>query len=173
MSGTLYNVGIIVNTHGIKGEVKVFPQTDFPQIRFKSGSKLILLNVEQQTQIGVEVEYGRLQKNVYIVKFSGLDHIDSVAKYKGWHIKVTADNLIDLPEGDYYYHEIIGCAVITQEGVELGTISEILSPGANDVWVVNRPFGKPILLPVIHDVVLQVDTAAKVVKVDLMEGMID
>ncbi|MDB5052114.1 MAG: rRNA-processing protein RimM [Bacilli bacterium] len=173
MSEAMYNVGKIVNTQGIKGELKVLLQTDFPEERFKKGSKLILLDAAQSTQMIVEVESGRLQKNVCIVKFAGFNDINQVEKYKGWVIKVKASDLLELDQDEYYYHEIIGCRVVTDEGEELGTISEILTPGANDVWVVDRPASKPVLLPVIDEVVLQVDVRAKLVTVSLMEGLID
>jgi 16S rRNA processing protein RimM len=173
MSEAMYNVGKIVNTQGIKGELKVLLQTDFPEVRFQKGSKLILIDAEQKTKLTVEVESGRLQKNVYIVKFVGFNDINQVEKYKGWMIKVSAADLLELEDDQYYYHEIMGCSVETEEGEALGTITDILTPGANDVWVVTRPAGKPVLLPVIDDVVLHVDVAAKVVKVHIMEGLID
>jgi 16S rRNA processing protein RimM len=173
MSEAMYNVGKIVNTQGIKGELKVLLQTDFPETRFQKGNKLILVDAEQKTQMTVEVEFGRLQKNVYIVKFVGFNDINQVEKYKGWMIKVMASDLLELEEDQYYYHEIIGCNVVTDEGVELGIVTDILTPGANDVWVVTRPVGKPVLLPVIDDVVLKVDVAAKRIEVYIMEGLID
>jgi 16S rRNA processing protein RimM len=173
MSEAMYNVGKIVNTQGIKGELKVLLQTDFPDVRFQKGSKLILIDAEQKTKLTVEVESGRLQKNVYIVKFVGFNDINQVEKYKGWMIKVGAADLLELEDDQYYYHEIMGCSVETEAGEALGTITDILTPGANDVWVVTRPAGKPVLLPVIDDVVLQVDVAAKRVKVHMMEGLID
>jgi 16S rRNA processing protein RimM len=173
MSEAMYNVGKIVNTQGIKGELKVLLQTDFPETRFQKGNNLILVDAEQKTQMTVEVEFGRLQKNVYIVKFVGFNDINQVEKYKGWMIKVLASDLLELEEDQYYYHEIIGCNVVTDEGVELGIVTDILTPGANDVWVVTRPVGKPVLLPVIDDVVLKVDVAAKRIEVYIMEGLID
>jgi 16S rRNA processing protein RimM len=88
-------------------------------------------------------------------------------------IKVSASDLLELEDDQYYYHEIIGCNVVTEEGETLGTITDILTPGANDVWVVTRPVGKPILLPVIDDVILKVDIAAKQIQVYIMEGLID
>jgi 16S rRNA processing protein RimM len=173
MSEAMYNVGKIVNTQGIKGELKVLLQTDFPETRFQKGNKLILVDADQKTQMTVEVEFGRLQKNVYIVKFVGFNDINQVEKYKGWMIKVLASDLLELEDDQYYYHEIIGCNVVTDEGVELGIVTDILTPGANDVWVVTRPVGKPVLLPVIDDVVLKVDVAAKRIEVYIMEGLID
>ncbi|UVI32473.1 ribosome maturation factor RimM [Paenibacillus spongiae] len=165
-------VGKVVNTHGIRGELKVVSQTDFPDERFAAGSLLILENPEQKQQLEVEVQSAREHKNMFIVKFKGYDNINDVEKYKGWMLKVSKDNRSDLDDGEYYYFEIIGCRAITEDGEELGTITEILSPGANDVWVVEAKKGKQVLLPVIDEVVLQVDVKEKVVTVRLMEGLI-
>jgi 16S rRNA processing protein RimM len=173
MSEAMYNVGKIVNTQGIKGELKVLLQTDFPETRFQKGNKLVLIDPDKKTELIVEVEFGRLQKNVYIVKFVGFDDINLVEKYKGWMLKVPASALLELEDDQYYYHEIIGCTVVTEDGETLGTVTDILTPGANDVWVVTRPLGKPVLLPVIDDVVLKVDIPAKKILVYIMEGLID
>ncbi|MEX2462180.1 MAG: ribosome maturation factor RimM [Paenibacillaceae bacterium] len=173
MSEAMYNVGKIVNTQGIKGELKVLLQTDFPETRFQKGNKLIMVDPDKKTEMTVEVESGRMQKNVYIVKFVGFDDINRVEKYKGWMIKVPASALLELEDDQYYYHEIIGCSVVTEDGETLGIVTDILTPGANDVWVVTRPAGKPVLLPVIDDVVLKVDVAAKQILVYIMEGLIE
>lgn len=172
VSGKLFNAGKIVNTHGIKGEVKILSQTDFPELRFGKGSALVLVDPEKGTTLTVEVEAGRPQKNVWLVQLAGYRDINQVEKFKGWQVKVREEDLVELEEDEYYYHEIVGCRVVTDEGEELGTISEILAPGANDVWVVNPPKGKPILLPYIDDVILKVDIPAKTVTVHLMEGLV-
>ncbi|WP_040948634.1 ribosome maturation factor RimM [Gorillibacterium massiliense] len=174
MSGQLFNVGKIVNTHGIRGEVKVVIQTDFADVRFSKGSKLLLQDAEEKELLPVTVESGKPQKNVWLVKFSNIGDINMAEKFKGWSIKVDDEHLVELEEDEFYHHEIIGCQVITEDGEELGTISEILSPGANDVWVVERPKGKgkPILIPYIDDVVLDVNIADKKVTVQLLEGLL-
>ncbi|RAP76286.1 ribosome maturation factor RimM [Paenibacillus montanisoli] len=166
------SVGKLVNTHGIRGEVKVVSQTDFPEERFAPRNVLTLLQPETKQTLEVEVQSARLHKNMYIVKFRGYDNINDVEKYKGWELKVSKNDLVDLEEGEYYHHQIIGCKVNTDDGEELGVITEILSPGANDVWVIQRPKGKQLLIPVIDDVVLDVNVEAKLVKVHLMEGLI-
>ncbi|WP_127531863.1 ribosome maturation factor RimM [Paenibacillus kobensis] len=176
MADKWYTVGKLVNTHGIRGEVKVWPHTDFPDVRFAKGSMLTLFDEEKGGRLEVEVVSARLQKNVYIVKLKGFDNINDIEKYKGWTLKVSEDDLVDLAEDEYYYHEIIGCTVVTDEGEELGTVTEILSPGANDVWVVKGKGGngrpKEILLPVIDDVLRNVDVAGKTITVHLLEGLI-
>lgn len=171
--GKLYNVGKVVNTHGIRGELKVLPKTDFPDERFGKGSSLVLCDPATGATVPVEVESSRPHKNVYIVKLSGFDNINDVERYKGWMLKVSEEHMKELPEGEYYYHQIIGCSVVTDDGRELGTIEEILTPGANHVWVVRRPRGKPVLLPVIDDVILDVDVDRKRVTVHLLEGLLE
>ncbi|UQZ87310.1 Ribosome maturation factor RimM [Paenibacillus konkukensis] len=173
MSEKLYTVGKIVNTHGIRGDLKIVPQTDFPDERFAKGSALVFFDPQKQTRMPVIVESAREQKKMFVVKFKGFDNINDVEKYKGWLLKVEEQYLSELPDDEFYYHEIIGCTVVTDEGEELGKISEILSPGANDVWVVEREKGKPVLLPYIDEVILEVDVENKRVKVHLMEGLLD
>ncbi|MFB9273653.1 ribosome maturation factor RimM [Cohnella cellulosilytica] len=170
--GRLLNVGKIVNTHGIRGELKVWPQTDFPEVRFKAGSKLLMIPPESGDPVTVEIVSAREQKKMYVVKIKGFDDINEAEKYKGWELKVSEDNRVPLQEGEYYVRDIVGCEVYTEEGELLGAISDVLSPGANDIWVVKMPKGKELLLPVIDDVVLDVDIGARKIKVRLMEGLL-
>ncbi|USB32123.1 ribosome maturation factor RimM [Paenibacillus sp. YPG26] len=172
MSDSLLTVGKIVNTHGIRGELKVLLSTDFPEVRFAPGKELIMVHPETKQQVKAIVDQSRPSKQTYLVKFKEYGNINEVEKYKGWDLKVTKDQTIELPENEYYFHEIIGCRVVTEKGEELGVIDEILRPGANDVWVVKTPARKQILLPVIDDVVLDVNVTDKLVKVHLMEGLL-
>ena len=171
-----YRVGTLVNTHGIRGEVKVVVVTDFPEERFKVGQQLILFKSPDATTGGVTVKItkSREQKGLYFLTFDGFDNINDVERYKGWTIKVPAEALHALPAGEYYYHQIVGLQVVTTTNEPLGTIKEILSPGANDVWVVQRGHGQSdVLLPKIPQVIKNVDLDAGVVTVELMEGLID
>ncbi|MGG2199619.1 MULTISPECIES: ribosome maturation factor RimM [Paenibacillus] len=173
MSEKLYTVGKIVNTHGIRGELKIVPQTDFADERFAPGSKLVFVDPNSSATLPVTVESAREHKTMFIIRFRGFGNINEVEKYKGWLLKVEEKYLSELPDGEFYYHEIVGCTVVTEEGETLGEITEILSPGANDVWVVKRPKGKPLLLPYIDDVILDVDVEGKKVTARLMEGLLD
>ncbi|AKG35266.1 ribosome maturation factor RimM [Paenibacillus durus] len=174
MTESLLTVGKLVNTHGIRGEIKILSRTDFPEVRFAPGSKLLIIPEDGKGQLEVTVEAAREHKGMYIVKLKGYNDINQVEKYKGSLIKVTEGDRVELPENEYYFHDIIGCEVYTTEaeGAPLGVISEILTPGANDVWVVRRPKGQDILIPVIDDVVLDVDVPNKRVKIQLMEGLL-
>lgn len=168
----LYNVGKIVNTHGIRGELKILPSTDFPEERFAKGSELLIVTEKGGSPLPVIVEQARFQKNVIIVKFQGYGNINDVEQYKGSLLKISAERQGKLAKDEYYYHEIIGCTVVTEDGQKLGEIKDILSPGANDVWIVSMPQGNPLLLPYIDNVVLSVDVRNKQVTVRLMEGLL-
>ncbi|GAB6935800.1 ribosome maturation factor RimM [Calditerricola yamamurae] len=169
-----YNVGKLVNTHGIRGEVRVISITDFPEQRYRKGSRLWLSHPDFPQPIELVVESHRRHKQFDLLKFEGYDSINDVEKFKGGMLQVAEEDLEPLPEGEYYYHEIIGCTVVTEEGEELGTVKEILSPGANDVWVVARKGGgKDILIPYIDDVVKDVDVAKRRVTVHLLPGLVE
>lgn len=164
-----YNVGKIVNTHGVRGEVRVLATTDFVDERFAAGNTLYLQ--EKDAPLALEIEKARQHKGFILVKFVGYDNINDVEKFRDHELMVSADDQQPLEDGQYYYHQIIGLNVQTTAGRPLGKIKEILSPGANDVWVVERPKQKDLLLPVIDDVVKNVDLDNGLVEVELMEGL--
>ncbi|WP_322922736.1 ribosome maturation factor RimM [Paenibacillus campi] len=173
MSKQWLNVGKIVNTHGIRGELKIYPNTDFPEVRFAPGNKLMMRNEDTGAVQEVEIQTSRLQKNMYVIRFKGFGDINEVEQYKGWELRVSKDEAVELEEDEYYFHEIIGCEVITDAGQSLGVIQEILTPGANDVWVVKPAKGKDILIPYIHDVVQQINIDDKKIIVQVMEGLLE
>lgn len=164
-----YNVGKIVNTHGVRGEVRVLATTDFIDERFNPGQILYLQHTGQP--LALEIESARQHKGMILVKFVGYDNINDVQAFRDHELMVSANDQQELEDGQYYYHQIIGLTVQTLDGTKLGTIKEILSPGANDVWVVQRPDAKDLLLPVIDDVVKNVDLDRGIVEVELMEGL--
>ncbi|WHY74398.1 ribosome maturation factor RimM [Fictibacillus enclensis] len=166
------NVGKIVNTHGIRGEVRVISRTDFPEERYKLGNTLF---VEQGDgdMVPVTIAAHRVHKQFDLLQFEGHSNINDVEKYKGHLLKVSADDSVEMEEGEFFYRDIIGCTVITDDGKELGKVKEILSPGANDVWVIKqKDFGPDLLIPYIPPVVKSVDVENKQVIIHLMEGLI-
>ena len=166
------NVGKIVNTQGIKGEVRVISKTDFPEERYQKGAMLLLFQ-EKKAPIELVVKSHRKHKNFDILSFEGHPNINDVEKYRDGILKVAKDNLAELAEDEFYYHQIIGATVYDETGSELGKIKEILSHGANDVWVVQRPKKKDLLLPYIEGVVTKVDVENQRIDVDIPEGLID
>ncbi|MHC5227530.1 ribosome maturation factor RimM [Enterococcus sp. LJL99] len=167
------NVGKIVNTQGLKGEVRVISQTDFPELRYKKGTTLTLFQ-DKKEPIELVIKSHRKHKNFDIVSFEEHPNINDVEKYREGILKVAKDTLTELPQDEFYYHEIIGLTVIDEETKEeVGKIKEILSPGANDVWVVQRVKKKDVLLPYIDSVVKLVDKEKGIIEVEIPEGLID
>ncbi len=166
-----FNVGKIVNTHGIRGEVRVISKTDFADERYKVGNVLFLFMPGSKGPIELTVKSHRKHKNFDLLTFEGFENINDVEKFRDGIIKVPESQLGNLEEDEYYYHEIIGCQVFTAEGEEIGKVTEILSPGANDVWVIKSKAGKEILIPYIEDVVKKVDVKDKVIIIEPMEGL--
>ncbi|OFI50333.1 ribosome maturation factor RimM [Floricoccus tropicus] len=167
-----YKVGTIVNTQGLQGEVRVLSVTDFADERFQIGNELALFDKKDNFIQNVKIKTHRKQKNFDIVKFEGMYHINDVEKYREHVLKVAEDDLSDLGEDEFYYHEIIGLDVYENDE-KIGSVKEILSPGANDVWVIDRPKKKDLLLPFIPGVVLDVDVAGNRVEIEIPEGLDD
>lgn len=168
----MYNVGKVVNTHGIAGEVRVVRITDFDE-RFEPGEELYWFQDENSKPQKLIINTHRKHKTFDLLTFQGYTSINQVEELKGGILKVREDQLSDLEEDEFYYHEIIGCTVETAEGEQLGKVKEILSPGANDVWVVQRPKQKDLLIPYIEPVVKQIDIDGKRIVIEPMEGLLD
>ena len=167
-----FNVGKIVNTQGLKGEVRVVSKTDFPEKRYKVGNVLYLFMPDSTIPIELTVKSHRSHKTFELLTFEGFTNINEVEKFRDGIIKVPESQLDSLQKDEFYYHEIIGCLVATTAGEEIGKVTEILSPGANDVWVVKGTSGKEILIPYINDVVKKVDVKEKVIIIEPMEGLL-
>ena len=162
-------VGVITSTHGVKGEVKVFPTTDDPQ-RFNELKDVILDT--GKGLIPLEVEGVKYFKQMVILKFKGIDNINDIEKYRGKDLLVTRDNAIKLEEGEYFIYDIINSDVYTDTGNKLGVLTEVITNAANDVYVVKMADGKEVLLPAIDECVLNVDIENKKVIVHLMNGLL-
>ncbi|OZU90342.1 ribosome maturation factor RimM [Virgibacillus indicus] len=171
MTEKMFNVGKIVNTHGILGEVKVKRISDFEE-RFYSGEKVYVVR-DKYEPLELLIKKHRMHKGFDLIQFEGYENINDVEIFKGLNLKIKQAQLTDLEDNEFYYHEIIGCEVCTGSGERLGSIKEILAPGANDVWVVKQPDGKELLIPYIEDVVKEIDVQAKKVVIEPMEGLLD
>ncbi len=163
-------VGVIASTHGIGGEVKVFPTTDDNK-RFKKLKQVFLDTGKEYLEL--EVERVRFFKQMVIVKFKGINNINDIEKYKGKDLLVTRENAVPLEENEYFIYDIMDAQVVDEEGKEIGTLVEVLATGANDVYVVKTPQGKEILMPVIDECILDIDFDNKVVTAHIMPGLLD
>ncbi|AOM83209.1 16S rRNA processing protein RimM [Salisediminibacterium beveridgei] len=167
-------MGKIVNTHGIQGEVRVISRSDFKEERYQKGNELSLYNPEQDHRLVVTVVSWRQHKQFDLLTFEGYSNVNEVEPLRDYLLQVDADTIDDdLAEDEFYYHEIIGLDVVDINQGHIGKVKEILSPGANDVWVVQRLKGKDVLIPYIENVILKVDLSEKQVTVEIPEGLMD
>ncbi|MEB4594345.1 ribosome maturation factor RimM [Bacillus amyloliquefaciens] len=173
MTNRWFNVGKIVNTHGIKGEVRVISKTDFAEERYKPGNTLYLFAEGAAEPIKVTVSAHRLHKQFRLLQFKEMPSLNEVEHLRNMVIKVPEEDLGELEEDEFYFHEIIGCEVVSEDGELIGTVKEILTPGANDVWVVARKGKKDALIPYIASVVKDININEKKIKIHVMEGLID
>lgn len=169
-----YNVGKIVNTQGLRGEVRVMSITDFPEKRFKIGNELYAFK-KDGSQEKLIIDSVRTHKNFILLHFKDKPTINDVEYLKPSELKISAEQQTkdDLAPGEYYYHQIIGLKVQDAYGNLVGKVKEILSPGANDVWVVSRPNKNDLLLPKIDSVILKVDLNKQMITVDIPRGLDD
>lgn len=152
MSNEFFNVGQIVNTHGIKGEVKVLCLTDNKE-NFKRYEK-VLIDDEYYNILGV-----KFQKDRVILKLEGIDDIDTAETFKQKYLKVSRENEPELDEDTFYVVDLIGCTVFDTNDKELGKIYDVIETKNNDVYWIREP--KELLIPVLEDIVLDIDIEAK------------
>lgn len=163
-----FQVGAVTSTHGIRGEVKVYPTTDDVK-RFRK-LKEVIVRQKNGAEETLTVESARFFRNMVILKFKGIDDINDVEKYKGSELLVTRENAVALGENEYFIADLIGLAVYEKEEL-LGELTDVLSTGANDVYEVSTPFGEKILVPAIRDCVKSVDVNAGRMDVELLPGL--
>lgn len=162
-------VGVITTTHGVRGEVKVFPTTDDPN-RFYDLKKLYLDTGKEL--LPLELENVKFFKQLVILKFKGIDNINDIEKYKGKDLLIDREDAVKLEEGEYFIFDLIDSDIITEDGKELGVLTEILTTAANDVFVVRTPEAKEVLIPYIKDCILDIDVVNKKITVRLLDGML-
>lgn len=163
-------VGVISSTHGIRGEVKVYPTTDDPE-RFLDLDEVIL-DTGREHKI-LEIEGVKFFKNQVILKFKGYDNINDIEKYLKKDLLVDREHAVELGENENFIVDLIDMEVVTDEGKVLGTLTDVIETGANDVYAVKTPEGKEILLPAIRDCILDVNVDEKRMTVHVMEGLLD
>ncbi|MFJ8512972.1 ribosome maturation factor RimM [Lysinibacillus xylanilyticus] len=168
-----FNVGRIVNTHGIRGEVRVLSTTDFEEERFAVGIKLAAFKKDDKKPTWVTIESMRRHKNFILLTFEGMNNINLVEPFKEGMLKITKDQMTDdlLKENEYFFHEIIGCTIVSEEGETIGAVTDILQTGANDVWVV-KGTKKEHYIPYIEDIVKEIDVDEKKIVIHVMEGLL-
>ena len=162
-------VGVITATHGLKGEVKVFPTTDDPN-RFRR-LKEVILNTGREERV-LEIEGVKFFKQMVILKFKGFDDIGDVEKFRRGTLFVTRENAVKLKKNEYFIADLIGMQVENEDGSELGTLQDVISTGANDVYDVRLSDGRQLLIPAIRECILSVDVEEGRMRVHLLDGLL-
>ena len=165
----LLQVGVITQTHGVRGEVKVFPTTD-DAARFKN-LKHVMLDTGKET-LPLEIESVKFFKQFVILKFKGFDNINDIERYKRCPLLVERENAVPLEEGEYFIADMIGMKVITDEGENFGILKDVMETGANDVYVIEHPSEGEVLVPAIKECILDVDIENRQMKIHVMNGLI-
>ena len=166
----LLQVGIITSTHGVRGEVKVYPTTDDPR-RFRRLKEVVLDTGREK--LNLEIEGVKFFKQFVILKFKGLDNINNIEKYRQKSLYVTRKNAVRLQRDEYFIADLIGLKVQDEDGTELGTVKDVIETGANDVYEVEMADGKSLLLPAIKQCILNVDVENGMMQVHVLEGLLD
>ena len=162
-------VGVITTTHGLRGEVKVFPTTDSKE-RFLEIDEVVLRTSREETVLHIEMV--RFFKQLVIVKFKEYNRIEDVENLKQAELYVSRDNAAPLEEGEYYIGDLIGMKVFTDDGEEFGEILDVMETGANDVYVIDTQKYGEVLIPAIKQCILEVDIQSERMTIHLLPGLI-
>lgn len=165
----LLQVGVISSTHGVRGEVKVFPTTDDAK-RFKKLKQVILDTGREQ--LTLEIEGVKFFKQFVIVKFKGIDNINDIEKYKGKSLLVNREHAVKLRKDEYFIADMIGMQVYTEDGELFGELKDVLETGANDVYIIQSSAHGEVLIPAIKQCILNVDVENQKMVIHLMEGLV-
>ena len=147
-------VGVISSTHGVRGEVKVFPTTD-DVTRFRQLKKVYLDTGREM--LPLEIQNVKFFKQFAILKFKGIDNINDIEKYRGKSLMIDREDAVDLDEDEYFIADMIGMKVYTEDGSEFGTLKDVMETGANDVYIIDSPEYGEVLIPAIRECILDVD----------------
>ncbi|MCQ2495148.1 MAG: ribosome maturation factor RimM [Lachnospiraceae bacterium] len=161
-------VGVLTSAHGVHGEANIFPTTDDVK-RFKKLKKVYLDTGKELRKL--EIESVKFFKNMVILKFAGIDDRNEIERYKSRDLLIDREDAVPLGKDEFFICDLIGFDVITDEGEKLGPLKDILTTGANDVYVVALPEDKELLIPSIKECILNVDIEAKRIDVHLLPGL--
>ncbi len=164
----LITIGKAVKPFGVKGEMKIESLTDFPE-RFK-GLRRVYLVSPTGKELACEVKAVRYAGETPYLIFGGYESPEKAKTLNGWFIKVPEEEAVQLPEGSYYWFEIVGMEVVSEGGEKLGRIVEVFQTGSNDVYVMKQG-RKEIYIPATKEIVKQVDRKTKRMVIHLMDGL--
>ena len=164
-----FKIGTICSTHGVHGEVKVFPTTDDPK-RYKKLKKVFGFHNDEKIEL--QVAGVKFFKQFVIVKFEKFDSINDIEKYKGMDLFVYRKDAVSLEENEYYKADLLDMKAVSDDGNYEGIIEDILETGANDVYVIKLSDGRSVLLPAIKECIISVDIPNGLMTFHMMEGLL-
>ncbi len=165
-----FQVGVIASTHGLQGEVNVFPTTEDPS-RFKKLKKATL-HTQRGEELELDIVSARFFKKFVIVKFKQFGNINEVEKFRGCELTIDRKDAIKLEPGEFYCADLIGLTIVDEDGNELGTLTEILQTGANDVYeMTKKDSEEKIYIPAIKECVKNIDMEGKKIVIHVMPGL--
>ncbi len=166
-----FQVGVIASTHGLQGEVNVFPTTEDPN-RFKKLKK-VTLHTQRGEEIELDVQSARFFKKFVIVKFKQYNNINDVEKFRGCELTIDRKDAIKLEPGEYYCADLMGLSIVDEEDKILGTVTDIIQTGANDVYEMTKENSEDkIYIPAIKDCVKNIDLENKKITIHVIEGLL-
>lgn len=165
----LLKVGVITTTHGVRGEVKVFPTTDTPE-RFLELDYVLLDTGRERKKL--EIQNVKFFKNLAILKFQGIDNINDIEMYKGKDLWIPREEGQDLGEDEYYVADLLGMDVLLEDESHFGILKDVMETGANDVYIITADDGREVLFPAIKECILDVDVEENKMTVHLMKGLL-
>ena len=165
-----YEIGRIVSTHGVRGDVKIYPTTDFPE-RFLEMESLTVTTHSGLKSYRIKTIVPLEGKNLFKAHLDGVETMEAAEALRGFVITVSEEERVPLEENEYWLSDIIGSAIVTEAGEELGTVTEFMQTGSNDVYVVKDKRGKLQAIPAVKSVVKSVDTLSRKITVCLPEGL--
>lgn len=170
---TFFQIGIITSAHGVHGEVKVYPTTDDAK-RFKRLKEVIVRpNPESEGGSVMEIEGVKFFKNMVILKFRGIDSMEAAQTYRKHSLMVPRAQAVRLSRDEYFIADLKGLVVQNEDGTEIGTLTDVLETGANDVYVIKLHSGEELLLPAIKQCVLEVNVERGFIRIHILEGLLD
>lgn len=166
-----FSVGVITTTHGVKGEVKVYPTTDDAR-RFKKCKELIVVDTGNNSKT-YKVESVKFFKQFVILKLEGINTMDAALTLKNNKLLVTREQAVKLEKDEYFIADLIGVNVYDEDNNKLGVVEDVMQTGANDVYEIRKEDGSSFLVPAIKECILEVDVSKAFMRIHVMEGLLD
>ncbi|MEW6771362.1 MAG: ribosome maturation factor RimM [Bacillota bacterium] len=169
MNPEFVTIGKIVAPHGHRGAIRILPLTDFPERFFQMDTVTVFNGTERKDYV---IESAGRHQRFILMKLAGINDMNAAERFRGALLQVPRAEVVPLPPGRYYVFEIVGLEVWSEEGTYLGKVSAVLETGANDVYSVQSPEGREILVPALREVVRKIDVAGNRMVVRLPEGLL-